>query len=96
MSTQRDDHSPTNQPDPAHHEWEAYRQSSDSYRISSLPPGFGKADAEAADFFMLWDNGADANTLVHAIRKMSALALAIVEARFKQRDVVQAERPTTE
>jgi hypothetical protein len=57
-----------------------------------LPPNFETADAEANDFFALWDNGADDNTLIASVRKMSSLGLAIVEARFKQRDIVTADR----
>jgi hypothetical protein len=63
-----------------------------SDQIVVLPPGFGEADAAATDFFILWDSDADGDTLVAAIRGMSPLALAIVEARFKQRDVWAARR----
>jgi hypothetical protein len=60
-----------------------------SDEIVVLPPSFGAADAEAADFFALWDNGADGNTLVAAFRNASPLARAIIESRFKQRDAVE-------
>jgi hypothetical protein len=46
--------------------------------------------AEASDFLILLDNGLDGNPLVAAVRKMSPRALAIVEARLKQRDVVRS------
>jgi NAD-dependent oxidoreductase involved in siderophore biosynthesis len=57
-----------------------------------LPVSYAKADAEANDFFALWDHHADDSTLIRFIRKMSPLAFAIVEVRFKQRDRLQAQR----
>jgi hypothetical protein len=64
--------------------------------VPILPNSYGRADAEANDFFALWDNGADTDTLVRFIGKMSQLALAIVEVRFKQRDRLEAERNSDE
>ena len=55
--------------------------------IPSLPSGFGNADAQANEFFVLWDSGAKTNTLIACIRQISPLALEIVVARLKHRDL---------
>jgi hypothetical protein len=59
--------------------------------IPPLRSEFERADDEAAAFFVLWNNNADANTLITALRRMSRLALEIVEAEWEERDN-QADR----